>query len=768
MAKFYTIRRKLFFSWLISYLMILLIGVSVSSIVYFKVVKTMENEVLRSNDLLLSKLQKAGDSRLSDIRDAAAMIAMDKRVRSMVNRRDGYKDQSQEDILQVRNLLALVKSLNGFIDQVYIYFMNSDSAIDSNIRVNGELAFHFFHNEDELTYNQWQGLINKKYKGEFVPGLSYKVENTRYEVLSYFQSLPIEAVNTYLATVVIQINSEKFEEILQSVTLSARNTVFLMKNDTVTASTGPAEYVDLGKYAELKLQNQVLFDTLNNEKVVISFINSEIPGYRYVSVMPYGVFMEKSHAARNLMVMGLLLFILIGAFVSQLLVRKNYKPINNIIENIAKKVGMNLAEGSNELSFIHSVLNNTFEENDKFISLMKKHNNVLKSNFLIRLLKGRTDTGIALEETFENFDIRFQSQCFAVMLFFIESGNNNLEILKLRPDEIQLEQFILVNVVEELINQIHQGYMVELDDSILACIVNFREAGTDPLKKKQQLTEAAGKAQQFIGESFGISFSVSLSTMHSTLDGIPYAYREALHAMEHRTLGKSNQIICYDENANMDSFYDYSIETEYKLMNVIREGNVESAKKILDQIFERNFGGLSLSRETGECLVFDLLSTIVKQVDDPVLMDRLQPVSRLRKCNTLVQIQEEMMDVMEEICSYFYQRNRTRSDSKVSKEIIDYIRQNYQDQNLSVAMIGEHFNMTANYLSKLFKSQTGERLHDCIERLRIERAKELIKTENLNIIDIAKEVGYSSDKSFIRVFKKIEGMTPGKYKEVVS
>jgi YesN/AraC family two-component response regulator len=86
--------------------------------------------------------------------------------------------------------------------------------------------------------------------------------------------------------------------------------------------------------------------------------------------------------------------------------------------------------------------------------------------------------------------------------------------------------------------------------------------------------------------------------------------------------------------------------------------------------------------------------------------------------------------------------------------------------NLNVNAIGEHFELKGSYLSKLFKNQTGEGLLDCIHKCRIRQAKEMIEHKQESITEISRLVGYNDAATFIRVFKKYEGITPGKYKEI--
>ena len=68
-------------------------------------------------------------------------------------------------------------------------------------------------------------------------------------------------------------------------------------------------------------------------------------------------------------------------------------------------------------------------------------------------------------------------------------------------------------------------------------------------------------------------------------------------------------------------------------------------------------------------------------------------------------------------------------------------------------------------MSKRFKEQTGEKMLNYINKYRINKAKELLRERDLSVTNTAKQVGFQNSVTLIRLFKKYEGVTPGKYKE---
>lgn len=77
----------------------------------------------------------------------------------------------------------------------------------------------------------------------------------------------------------------------------------------------------------------------------------------------------------------------------------------------------------------------------------------------------------------------------------------------------------------------------------------------------------------------------------------------------------------------------------------------------------------------------------------------------------------------------------------------------------------EQLHMNASYLSVLFKEQTGLTFSEYATRRKVQKAKELLSTTRLPIQEIAGQVGYQTSKYFVKVFRQLEGISPGQYRK---
>ncbi|MCI9176329.1 MAG: helix-turn-helix transcriptional regulator [Lachnospiraceae bacterium] len=104
------------------------------------------------------------------------------------------------------------------------------------------------------------------------------------------------------------------------------------------------------------------------------------------------------------------------------------------------------------------------------------------------------------------------------------------------------------------------------------------------------------------------------------------------------------------------------------------------------------------------------------------------------------------------------------SRSILTEQVKYLVHQNYAE-SLSLSELAASVFTNPSYLSRVFKEETGILLSHYINRVRIQKARELLEDTEELIIDIAVACGYNYIPHFNRVFKELTGMTPGAYRK---
>lgn len=127
--------------------------------------------------------------------------------------------------------------------------------------------------------------------------------------------------------------------------------------------------------------------------------------------------------------------------------------------------------------------------------------------------------------------------------------------------------------------------------------------------------------------------------------------------------------------------------------------------------------------------------------------------------NLLLKLESVTIEQME--------KNASDSSSKTYKtvlEIAEYIGKNYM-HNISSQDIEREFFLNFDYANRIFKKIMGCNIIKYRNSLRINAAKGIMHTSDQTLDEIAEETGFQDKCYFIRIFKKFEGITPGKYRE---
>ena len=101
--------------------------------------------------------------------------------------------------------------------------------------------------------------------------------------------------------------------------------------------------------------------------------------------------------------------------------------------------------------------------------------------------------------------------------------------------------------------------------------------------------------------------------------------------------------------------------------------------------------------------------------------------------------------------------------AKVATAVLDYLSQNIH-KNISLEEVADELFFSVSYVKTAFKKHTGKPIMQAFNELKIKRAQKLIK-KGLHFAQIAKELGFSSEQYFSKVFKSVVQMTPSEYKK---
>lgn len=208
--------------------------------------------------------------------------------------------------------------------------------------------------------------------------------------------------------------------------------------------------------------------------------------------------------------------------------------------------------------------------------------------------------------------------------------------------------------------------------------------------------------------------------------------------------------------------HDYPIEVEKKIIKALHEYNEGEIQGLVNEFYDM-LGLNELSQYKAS--FSELLISVLKTYDyDNKIYNSLRAniIKKINECNNKASLLECARASICSINSYI--DNEESSQGVIVKKVIKHIDNNYE-KKLTLETLSDIVHISPNYLSNLFKDNTGMNISDYIINIRLNKAKQLLLNTKLEIRDIASRVGYGDVSYFCQLFKKKEGVSPNKYRK---
>ncbi|WP_332696041.1 response regulator transcription factor [Halalkalibacter lacteus] len=209
--------------------------------------------------------------------------------------------------------------------------------------------------------------------------------------------------------------------------------------------------------------------------------------------------------------------------------------------------------------------------------------------------------------------------------------------------------------------------------------------------------------------------------------------------------------------------FDYSEEIKW----AIQSGSIDQIHGILERIFmmfsERSY--FSMEQLDVWETQFNILKEHWLKEYEIGSLDSLYKGVHYWHDNgrfSFTHFQKEKKREFHELIQAVYQVHFKKEKNSLQM-IEEYIRKNYQ-KDIKLQDIADRFFLSREYISRKFKQEFQETITDYVTNIRIKKAKDLLENPYLKIYEVAEAVGYQNDKYFIKVFKKIEGITPSEFR----
>lgn len=750
------------FSLFFIMMMIVMISVSAGfSFFYYNVYnKATQNEVIT---------KRASELRASEQYMDNLFTAITRQMNSIIYTKEIYtwndSDSDYEEYHAVMNVLKDNKVKHSAIHSIYAVFEGSGIVLTSNEGYFSIEKFYddtwtyygvdnmqFLKENDRVAISEAHRLSPRSLNGANVVSLVSEIRDGLSAEGKDNNSRAYLVVNLSLNKIIQTMDAKKWDD-----TTGEEEIAIVSKNNSLIydSTNGLLKYFSEEELQRLKSGELTYLDKkINGQTYLCQKNDFENVGWYILRISKMTDLATSVVLAQQAMSIAVAIGIAAIAFMLVLIWKRVYQPYARLVEKVRK--GDIAMENVDSMEYLEELIARTLDTKEM----------LMESYFERILLRGYKQSE---EPDSKIISLgRFTLLLVSVKRKAMEQGHMvaNVQMTALKSC---LKQYILEEQKEI---PVKECYCIGMADQRMAMILETKEQ-----VEEYNLELYLQMLPQYIVIHRNIEVILGASTSHSGAEEMHAAYLEAKDALGIYYFHQERNVFYFEKTCSLKR--EFYIENSVKVdifTNNLYGMRIEEAKEALDIIIS------DLQKELESVIYYNLpnfFSRIFERVYravrniglDPKHFFSLTPHVNEQYFNTwefdsmeeAVKTLYEMLDKIQE-----YQNEQgsvlRKGNKQWAKIMLEYVEENY-NKGISLASMAEDLKLDESYLSKQFKEKVGVSFIQYVTKCRMDKAKELLKDPSVKLADIAENVGMGNVQSFIRTFKKYEGMTPGQYRE---
>lgn len=728
---------------LLSYFSILLVPLCVILLIYSA---SMDTILISRQETAMAALEKTASNlsaRMEELHNISAYIYAAPSVNAVINR-SRFEPRSRNIAMvgQAIDALPNYKLTNRMIEDVFIFFVRADYVIKQpNAFAFTEANYDahiYFHG---LRYEDFLALCQNSPNGMLVT----EDENGRDVLL--LRSIPHSSSPEGL--IVVRLNIAELNGIIEPNDTGPEGAAFIFtQNGDLLAHTGRTfSEIDsvLPPIASSAAYREI---ELNGERYLLCQVQEN--GLTYLTLTRRAYLLESIAPIKNLIILLGAAALLLGSVTCLSLWRKRSRVVRSITDT-ARSVGIDFEAAKNESGLLETTVTALASTVGTLRETMNRQHDALRQTVIQRCLNGAFTTRQEMLQEASSLNLDLSASWYHVVrVQMLSPGNLPAENTRLLPYRIFLKQFFA-----EHLPITHIACDIDGASFVLLLMEDQAYTTQSLVKLLHSLRNQVGR-QDWAVPSFAISDGAMDLWEVSALN----AQTEAIS--RYMTLLSRSGVMCIDHLPASEDMTHFPMDTELRLIQAMKGGSPDELASVFDDILEENL----VQRSPNHAMLSELLEALrrsaLRAVQESVnaaeviaAADSLytaRSFAELRSCAALVQEQ-----------LYHSTKKQTREQNQQTRKMLQALMdENLSNPLFSLCMLSEMVGISESTLYRTFKDCFGVSFSGHLEQCRIIRAFELLKGNTL-VKDVAAQVGYTSDHTFRRAFKRIMKVPPGQF-----
>ncbi|MEK3833082.1 response regulator [Paenibacillus sp. FSL R7-0128] len=245
-------------------------------------------------------------------------------------------------------------------------------------------------------------------------------------------------------------------------------------------------------------------------------------------------------------------------------------------------------------------------------------------------------------------------------------------------------------------------------------------------------------------------------------------YLEACRALQYTFLSPQASFVDYTDIQAGRLSFPLPEEELRKLLNMLGTGREKEIKALLGVIFQTEHLlrlDLSYLENVGRSMNERVLDEVFRTHGEASVevLKLYRQVGNLHNFRHFHDYYRALEHLLLSVNDYIIGIKSAHTEHADMEEALAYIEANYA-RPLNMAMVSNYVSLNYSYFSEAFKAYTGESFVLYLKKVRIRHAKELLADNRVKLASVSESVGFENSKQFARVFKELEGISPGEYR----
>jgi two-component system response regulator YesN len=755
-------------------MVLLLVGLvaAISLLSYLIFSKQVRDERVHTNLALLKEINRKFELVIGSVDRNLIDLLQNDTVRKFLE----YEDSGQEIELKTQTLIDRTLNANDSILSIELY-----SYVRSKLIPGVAMT-------DALPPNsQWVNEF-KNYTGYslWLPTHKMEISISSFpifrNVVTFIRTYPlIHPVGYRKGAIAVHLKEEELYKLLQNLDdrgnnadetflLDAQGRVILHQ-DIAMLSRSIAELPSIAPIFQGAKEGHYSTRIEGKENSVY-YITAETTGWKFVRIVPSLQQNKPLVYIRNLLaiVAGVLSLI---AIISVVFVGHwTLRPVHRFLQNMSREAKLtgvrklNIAGGArNEFVDLETMIGDVLKESEEMHVHMKESRHAMKWRLLMDLLTHYRTNYAEIQSYLGYMGISLEAACYRVMILEFDD-RSTIESVR----DLQLYGYALANVAEELTRSECRGVAIELGDGTCAVILCMDEVNNEN-ETALRAVALAELIKHMVKKYFKRTVSVGIGSEAESLHKLHQSFQHAGELLKYKLVMGPDAVITKEDIGEQQTGESHQLfGMSDAILDSLKRGDTERMHGQIDNWFE----AMKASKVPPDWMKqmnvqFAMKATFVAEEIHPDLAAYAQEFrwyERLSAAENLEEIKKLLNRIMDGWIGMIKEKRSHGGDrTDLIEKVIAFIDEHYGRSDLSLNVLADQFAVSLFHLSRTFKEQTARNFIDYVVDIRMLKAKELLLTTEDKIKDIADTVGYANVNSFIRIFKRVTGLTPKEYRD---